>query len=116
MRAAVRATLAATVLVSIAYLYLGTLPEVPQPLASVPDTGAHFAAYSVLGFLAARSAALLGLAPSVVWGWGYAVAHGAALEVLQSFAPPRRAEVKDLLMDALGAAVGAALSALVRRR
>jgi VanZ family protein len=107
---------AVTVGLSAAYFVLGVQPQNPPGVREIPDTVLHSAAYCLLALSAAAStAALGGPAPAVV-GWSFAVLHGGALEVLQHFFPPRTPEWKDLGMDALGGALGAALWWLVSRR
>ncbi len=109
--------MAVTLLLSAGYLWVGTRPRPPRALGDIPDTATHLAGYAVLSLSAAHTAAALALAPAAAWGAGWAVAHGALLEVLQSRTATRRAEWSDLAADALGAAVGAVVAtAAVRRR
>jgi len=109
--------LVATLVLSAAYLWVGTRPQNPALVRDVNDKVLHAASYAVLGFTAGAGAAALGLAPAPLIGWGYAVGHGALLEVVQTFTPPRTGEVGDVLADAVGAAFGAlALVAWRRRR
>lgn len=107
-------TLAATALLSIAILVVGTRPRAPRALERVPDWVGHAASYAVLSFLAEGSAALLGARFPALWGGAYAVAHGGLLEVVQSTIPTRTAEWRDVLSDTVGAALGVAV-ALARR-
>jgi VanZ family protein len=107
------ASLTVTLLLSAGYLWLGTRPRPPRALEDLPDTATHLAGYAVLGFSATTTAAALGLAPTAAWGTGWAVAHGALLEALQSRTATRQAEWSDLAADAVGAAIGAAAA---RRR
>lgn len=72
--------------------------------------------------LAFAGPALAGLLARRRAGWGPAAAlllglllWGAALEVLQSWMPPRRGDPADLLADALGLLAGALLYAAARR-
>jgi VanZ family protein len=109
-------TLAATLLLSVGVLIVGTRPRVPIPLQRVPDWATHATTYATLGFLSVRSAALLGARPAALLGWAYATGHGGLLEVLQSAVPTRAAEWRDLLSDAVGAAVGVMLAAARRAR
>jgi VanZ family protein len=108
-------TLAATAALAVAMLVVGTRPRPPAALRRIPDWGSHGAAYAALSFLSTRSAALLGAGLPPLAGWGFAVAHGALLELLQMAVPSRAAEWRDLLADALGGAAGAALAAARRR-
>jgi VanZ family protein len=108
-------TLAATGLVSIAILVVGTQPRVPRTLRRIPDWATHAATYAALAFMSARSATYLGVGRAALAGGAYAVGHGGLLELLQSAVPTRTAEWRDLLADALGAAAGAAAAAARRR-
>lgn len=101
---------------SVAYLVLGLMPRPPAPAGGVPDTIGHGTAYAVLAAAAAESARVFGVGcPAPLIGLAWALGHGAALEALQAAAPPRRAELKDLLADLVGGALGAALWRAVRR-
>ncbi|MFZ5786157.1 MAG: VanZ family protein [Acidobacteriota bacterium] len=101
---------------SVAYLILGVMPHPPAPVGRVPDTIGHGAAYSVLAAAAAESARTFGAGrTAALIGLGWAFGHGALLEALQASAPPRRAELKDLLADLLGGGLGVALWRAVRR-
>ena len=114
MHAARFLSLVATLVISGAYLYVGTRPRNPELFRNVSDTVLHGAAYAALGLVAGDAAAAIKLAPAPLIGWGYAVGHGALLEAVQSLTPTRTAQVGDVLADAAGAALGAAV--LVRRR
>jgi VanZ family protein len=105
-----------TVVLSAVYLYVGTRPQIPAIFRHVNDKLLHGSSYAVLGFTAGSGAYALGFAPAPLIGWGYAVGHGALLEVAQHFTPPRTAEVGDVLADAAGAALGALALLLWRRR
>ena len=110
-------SIALVVVLSAGYIVLGTRPDNPGPVRDVPDNLLHGGAYAVLGLAAGSAASALGLAGAPLVGWGYAVAHGVLLEVIQHFTPPRSAEVGDAVADAVGAASGvAALAAWKRRR
>jgi len=110
-------SLAVTLLLSATYLWVGTRPENPAVVREVNDKVLHAGSYALLSVTAGAGAAALGLAPAPLIGWGYAVGHGALLEAVQHFTPPRTAEVGDVLADAAGAALGAlALLAWRRRR
>jgi VanZ family protein len=94
---------------SILYLILGTMPQMPGVLIGVPDFVVHAGAYLLLTVVVGATA--------VGWRWPrpgavaflYGVGHGALLEFVQIFTPPRRAELKDLAVDAAAALVGAAV-------
>jgi VanZ family protein len=107
-------TLAATALLSLAVLVVGTRPRAPRGLERVPDWVGHAGTYAVLAFLAERSAAFLGARPAAAWAGAYAIGHGGLLEAIQSTLPTRTAEWRDLLSDTVGAALGIA-AALARR-
>ena len=106
----------AVVSLSLAYLVLGLLPDVPSVMHGVSDVLQHGGAYALLGLLAAVAAASLPVSHPALAGWAYAIGHGALLEVLQYFCPPRRAEWHDLAVDVVAAGIGAGLWALARRR
>ncbi len=108
--------LVTTVVLSVAFLDLGTRPQNPEFVRGLSDKLLHAGSYGVLAVSAGAGAAALELAPAPLIGWGYAVGHGALLEVLQRYTPPRTAEVGDVLADAAGAALGAALLLAWRRR
>lgn len=105
-----------TLVLSAAYLYFGTRPQNPEPFRHMNDKLLHGSAYALLGFSAASGAYALDIAPAPLIGCGYAVGHGALLEVAQHFTPPRFAEVGDVLADAIGAALGAVVLVWWRRR
>jgi len=105
---------ACVVALSVGYVVLGADPSPPQLTPAVPDWLQHGAAYALLAALTAVS--LHGLITSF-GGLAalYASVHGAVLEVIQFFNPPRTAEWSDLLADVVGAAAGAAVVVLVAR-
>lgn len=105
-----------TVVLSGAYLYLGTRPYAPRLLRRFPDVVVHAAAYSVLGFHATMAAHGLALTRPVVAGAVFATAHGAALEGIQHLVPRRAAQLRDLVADGVGAVMGALLARWVRNR
>jgi VanZ family protein len=102
----------ATLVLSAAYLWLAVQPRVPQPLERLSDKLVHSAGYFLLGLLACLAARHLRLARPLAVGWSYAVAHGAFLEVLQSFSPPRTASLSDWLADVVGALLAVGVSRL----
>ncbi len=107
---------AATALVSVAILVIGTRPRVPHLLRRVPDWVTHSSAYTVVAVLASWSAAELGSAAPAPWAVGYAIGHGCLLELLQALVPTRHAELRDVIADAVGALVGAAIAAVWKPR
>ena len=88
----------------------------PQFLSQTPDFPLHGGAYFVLGVLAVRAVAK-GLAEP---RGAYELAAGVAITILygmsdewhQSVVPGRDASLRDVLADAVGALVGAAVIAL----
>ena len=77
-----------------------------------PDVSAHFIEYLVLGALFARAigGGVRGVQRRVALiAWLGCVLYGASDEFHQSFVPRRQCELKDLWMDSLGGAAGAAL-------
>ncbi len=105
------------VLVSGVIWLFGLSPRVPSPLRKLDDKVMHGIGYAVLALISAEALAVLRWGPSPPFGaFAYAAAHGAALESMQSYTPPRRAERGDLLADAAGALVGVASWWLWRRR
>lgn len=107
--------LLATIALSTAFVIVGLQPSVPKAFRSVSDDLLHAVAYLLLAVATAQAGRLWGVAawPLVALAW--AVFHGAGLELLQHFFPPRAAEWSDLTADAVGAACGVGLVWLCRR-
>lgn len=84
------------------------------------DKAAHLVEYGVLGFLTARGFALwrpsMGSAAVLLLGAALATAWGGSDELHQFLVPERTPDWADLAADATGAAAGAVLLVLVRRR
>ena len=99
----------ATLALSSAYVWLAVQPTVPAPLDQLPDTLVHVGGYLALALLACLAARHLGLPRPLAMGWSYALAHGALLEILQHFYPPREASLGDWLADGAGATLGISL-------
>jgi VanZ family protein len=99
----------ATLALSIAYLWLAVQPTVPQPLERFSDKLLHAVGYLLLAALACVASRHLGLPRPLAVGWSYAVVHGALLEAMQHFYPPRQASLADLLADAVGATLAVGL-------
>ncbi|MGV8042480.1 MAG: VanZ family protein [Thermoanaerobaculaceae bacterium] len=115
-RAAV-AWLLAAIALSTAFVVAGVQPSVPKPLRPVSDDLLHAAAYLALALAAAQAGRLWGLRAWPLVALVYAVLHGAGLELLQHFFPPRVAEWSDLGADAVGALAGVgAVRAWLRMR
>ncbi len=104
-----------TVTLSVAYLWVGTAADPPALFRRVSDSWAHAVGYGTLALSALATAVTWGVpAPTLVAG-GYAVAHGAVLELAQAFTDTRRAEVRDLLWDAMGVGLAVAGATALRR-
>jgi VanZ family protein len=90
----------------------------PEVTAVVWDKVLHFLEYGALAVLLAR--ALLGeglTAPAtIVAAVVLTSAYGASDEIHQSTVPQRNADVRDWLVDSLGATVGAAAATGLARR
>jgi VanZ family protein len=92
-------------------------PELPRSLFD-HDKLLHAGAYAVLGALVhgalggARVRPWVALALAI----GVGTAYGASDEWHQSFVPNRSSDPGDLAADAVGAAAGAAVAALILRR
>lgn len=85
--------------------YLALTPAPPDAVFRVSDVVLHAGAFVYLTFA-------LGLAHGRLRPLTVALAmlgYGAALEIAQSFQPQRSPELKDLLVDGAGIAVGLAL-------
>lgn len=86
--------------------YLALTPSPPDAVFHVSDVVLHGGAFAYLTFA-------LTLAHPKAEGWpaaGSMLGYGLLLEVLQSFEPARTAELKDLLVDLAGIAVGLSLA------
>jgi VanZ family protein len=93
--------------------YFAFVPVSPRLAVSLHDKVNHLAAFSAMGLAAA-------LARPASWRHtrGAAaglLAYGAFIELVQSVLPTRSADAADLLADALGAAAGLLLVAMLRR-
>ncbi len=95
-----------------AIYYVSSLPDAPLP-SGMSDKSGHLLAYSGLGIVVARAFAGglgrrmgLGLAALAVV---VTVAYGVSDEWHQAFVPGRTSDVYDVLADATGAIVGAAV-------
>ncbi len=98
-------------LTMVAVLVLSLLPQnVPMPSTGW-DKSNHLLAFATLGGLGCWSwpGRLRFVLPALL-------AYGGLIEVLQSFTPDRSAEFEDLLADALGLLIGAAIAAFLASR
>jgi len=89
-------------------------PSLPVDLHSGTDKLAHFAAYSVLGFLLARGGVRSRISLPLVVLIGILI--GALDELYQSTIPNRVADVGDWIADSLGVVAGVVLHQLWWRR
>jgi VanZ family protein len=89
-------------------------PSLPVDLHSGTDKLAHFAAYSVLGFLLARGSVRSSIA--LPWVVLVGVLIGGLDELYQSTVPNRVADVGDWIADSLGVFAGVAIHQLWWRR
>lgn len=82
------------------------LPQGPPMPFEVSDVVLHAGAFATLTAVLGRAYYEPGR-----WRWPvrWMVLYGLALELVQSFIPDRSAEVKDLIVDAVGIAAGVAL-------
>lgn len=103
-------TLLAALLLVISYLALSPAP--PPTLDSGWDKLNHLLAFGALGFCACIGTG----AAWTRWLWGplALLGYGVLIELLQSQLPPRSADWRDVLADALGIALGLALAALLQ--
>lgn len=92
------------------------------PASSLPDiggtiySGGHFVMYGVLGALVARAMLRSGRAArALALAWPLLVLFGALDEWHQRFIPTRSPSVGDLVMDAVGAALGLWCGAVLLR-
>ena len=91
--------------------WLSSISSPPDLPSGVSDKGAHALLYSGLGALLVRAHAggwrppvTLRIAAAAI---AVATLYGISDEVHQYFVPPRQAEVRDLLADAIGASLAA---------
>ncbi len=85
--------------------WLALTPSPPESVFRVSDVLLHGLAFTYLTFALGLAHGTLRLRAVVVWMLGY----GLFLELAQSVAPERSAELKDLLVDVAGVAVGTVL-------
>ncbi len=92
--------------------YLAFTPNTDATLFQVSDVVLHALAFTYLtaALWVAHHQGESGLAPAL-WMLGYAV----AIEAIQSTLPERSAEVKDLVVDAVGIGLGLGLYRLLER-
>ena len=88
--------------------YLALTPSPPDAVFRVGDVVLHAAAFTYLTFALTLAHPSTSGVVAGTWMLGY----GLLLEVVQSFEPARSAELKDLLVDLAGIAVGLILARL----
>ena len=95
----------------MAVIFLVSGMSSPPTPSILPDVGAHAMVYAVLGTSLLRGVADARWEQVTVRTTALAVllavAYGLTDEIHQSFVPSRTAELRDLIADACGAAVGA---------
>jgi VanZ family protein len=110
---------------AIAYMLLiWALSSIPIQVdfSRVPlrDKGVHFVEYGALSVLLTHALRMTAPKRSVILVWAAAalstVLWGAIDEIHQAFVPGRFSDAGDLIADACGAAVGAALYLVYRRQ
>lgn len=82
--------------------------EIVESLQFIVRKGAHFTVYALLGMLCMAPAFVMlhRLTRSAFAAWGIAVLYAVTDEIHQYFVPGRSCEVRDVLIDAGGAALG----------
>lgn len=103
------------VIVGLSVASVSGVPRLDVPFGL--DRWAHAGFYAVLGVLIARALRLggAGLAAALSGSFVWAVAFGGLVEWIQTFRP-RQASLGDWVADALGAALGLAIWAVVSGR
>ncbi len=85
--------------------WLALAPSPPTSVFRISDVLLHGFAFSYLTFALGLARPRTSMAALVVWMLGY----GVFIEAVQSLEPTRDAEIKDLLVDAAGIALGLVL-------
>lgn len=80
--------------------------------------GAHMTEYAILGILVFCSVNLqkYGLKCAALFSWVLAVLYAVSDEVHQLFVPDRSGQLRDVLIDAAGAAIGVLVVYAVKRK
>jgi VanZ family protein len=89
--------------------YLALTPSPPDAVFRISDVILHAFAFCYLTFALGLAMRAPRLPVVALWMLGY----GMFIELAQSFEPARSAEIKDLLVDAVGIALGLGLLALL---
>ena len=96
--------------------------ELVESLQFFVRKGAHFTVYALLGMLCLQPAYVLvhRVPRAAFWSWCATALYAVTDEIHQYFVPGRSCEVRDMLIDAIGAALGilclAGIVCLIRRR
>jgi VanZ family protein len=111
----VRILAALTVVLSAAVLYVGGAQPVAVGLCPAPwDKLAHLFTFAVIGMAAGLAGGMRGWRMAV-WCVAGALLVGAMDELHQMFLPGRSASWSDLIADAAGGVLGAAVLAVLHR-
>lgn len=86
----------------LACTWLALTPSPPESVFRVSDLVLHAAAFAYLTFALGLAHGTLRFRAVVMW----MVFYGLLIELIQSFEPERSAELKDLVVDGAGIAVG----------
>ena len=109
-----RIVVVANVLWAASLLVLGLLPDIPGGEAALPDHTAHALAYGIQsGLVFLLVLAGLGRKSAAVFAAVSAVCYGAVIEMLQLLQPARSPEIGDIVANAVGAGMAAAIAYLV---
>lgn len=100
----------AFILVLAVTVWGSLVPTESLPSSSVSDKVLHLGGYLVLGALAIASGF------SRLYGFLFVMGVGLVLEIAQGITGYRSFEVKDLVVDAVGAAIGVAAASLILTR
>lgn len=93
------------------------LPKPPSVSGEVFSTMGHFGAYFSLGITLWWALGLGRFTPRtrILMAWGLAVLYGISDEFHQSFVPYRTPDIRDVLVDAIGAVIGIWIATLISR-
>lgn len=96
--------------------WLALIPEPPDnPVFRLGDVVLHAAAFTYLSLALVLARGHRNPAPEYLKTAGFMIGYGVLLEIVQAFIPERSAELKDLLVDALGIAAGLLLARWLAR-
>ena len=93
------------------------VPGSRETLGFLVRKGAHMTEYAVLALLSFYALrAHIERGGALLWSFGIAVLYAISDEIHQLFVPGRTGSPRDVIIDALGAAIGLALAAWFSRR